>query len=132
MDESFPQPRDDEPLRPPAPPIQWISVRVALLALVLATSAATCDPPPSAFFVKNETGQQLEITILPATEGFSPDFTVGGNGINSTSAVPDRGCTGTAVVAQAEDGTEVARLDQPACDPDLWVITDDGSYLVDR
>lgn len=51
------------------------------------------------------------------------------NGTTESLLVPDDGCDGTAVVALTDDGTQFARLDQPACDQDIWVIEDDRAYL---
>lgn len=96
------------------------------VAAALMLSAMTCQPVRD-FRVLNQSGQTLTVT-LAGSEAVNPERTVS-SGSLTTLPMPDGGCDGSSVVASGDDGGEVARLDQPVCDGQIWIIEEDRAYL---
>lgn len=99
----------------------------ALAPLALLLMATTCGG--NAFAIQNNTDGDLTVTVVDeSSQGGANEAVVGAH--NTNTITTGRGaCFGTAVTAVDDSGAEVARLEEPACDGDVWVIDEGGSQL---
>lgn len=103
--------------------------------LVLAIVPAACKPEQLSTdsFVRNQTGQAIDVyQIIDGDEELvaSLDKPLGGSFDQDLFHAGPRfpsGCTTGDLVARTPDGAEVARLTEPLCVNEGWLIEQDGT-----
>lgn len=92
-------------------------------------------PPVNHFIVENNTGGDLIVTINDvsdwADEVRSRPVEAGVRFYFEWEASLGD-CYGSSVVAADPGGTEVARLDHPACGGDKWIFEEDGGIVLEQ
>ena len=95
-----------------------------IVVLSFVGGGASCQPAEGGF-VRNSSGQTLRIEIVD--HEVTPPLVGSGNVYQFIPG--DRECLGSGVIARTEAGEEFARLDEPLCNDDKWIIDRDGARL---